>query len=429
MAELMLSENERIRFDIPKSWTVLTDFSIRQLPVPNITKLMEDRIDNPINTKRLEELIKPNHNVVILIDDYTRATPHQIILSFIVNKLEKIGLKKQNINIIVASGTHSHLDRNSLENIYGKKFVREYNFTQHDSKSDKLVKFTQLSDGTPVKINPLVAKSDFCIGIGVLEPHPFNGFGGGGKIIFPGVVDYYSIVRHHGMNYLKGCGPGNITKTNYFYNEINAVAEKSKLQFIINFILNEKHEAIDIVAGNPFEAFIAGVELVKKYYGINVQEEADITITSGYPYDVLTQTLKPISTAWLGTKEGGEVIIVAKVKRGPELEILDNFREIFAKYKNTKELLNDFIKNKLPMPGAPIDMNVVFAFVMDFNSKVRVTYVTKDLDKSEVTKLGFQYASSIKEAIARSYEKNQYAKVNIYREGGFIIPLKIKTLL
>jgi nickel-dependent lactate racemase len=429
MPEIILSASEKRNFEIPKGWTVLNDFSPKEVPVREVNELMEDRIGNPIGSRRLEDFIRAGDRVVLLIDDYTRSTPHEIALSFMTNKLKDIGVQKQDLDIIVASATHTHAEEKELGKIYGEAVYKEFGIRQHNCRADDMVEFAKLSDGTSVKINALVAKADVCIGIGVLEPHPFNGFGGGYKIIFPGVVDYESIVRHHGVNFLKGCGPGNIGQSNYFFQEIKAVGEKSPLQFVINFIVNEKEEPIEIVAGHPLEAYMKGVELVKEFYGTEVEEEADITITSAYPYDVVTQTFKPISTAYLGTKEGGEVILGARVSRGPELEMLDHFERVCHTYEDARGYLEDFQMNKLAIPGAPIDMNIALAYVMCFNSKLRVTYASEDMTKEEVEKLGFEHARSVQEAIERSFSRNPSAKVNIYSVGGLVLPLKEKNIL
>jgi nickel-dependent lactate racemase len=44
--------------------------------------------------------------------------------------------------------------------------------------------------GTEVSINAEVMKSDLKIAIGGIVPHGMTGFGGGGKIILPGVASF-----------------------------------------------------------------------------------------------------------------------------------------------------------------------------------------------------------------------------------------------
>ena len=53
------------------------------------------------------------------------------------------------------------------------------------------------SSGVPLYINDEVLSADLKIGIGSVLPHSFNGFGGGGKIILPGVAGMESIYRNH----------------------------------------------------------------------------------------------------------------------------------------------------------------------------------------------------------------------------------------
>ena len=91
--------------------------------------------------------------------------------------------------------------------------------------------------------------------------------------------------------------------------------------------------------------------------------------------------------------------------------------------------LEDFQMNKLAIPGAPIDMNIALAYVMCFNSKLRVTYASENMTKEEVEKLGFEHARSVEEAIERSFSRNPSAKVNIYSVGGLVLPLKEKNIL
>ena len=123
------------------------------------------------------------------------------------------------------------------------------------------------------------------------------------------------------------------------------------------------------------------------------------------------------------------MILAAKVTRGPELAILDHFAEISKRYASARDLLDDFNANKLPIPGAPIDMNIVFPYIMDFSAKLEITYVTKDLNPEEVKKMGFHYASSVQAAIDACHKTQKHATVNIYSLGGLVIPLNDKCLL
>lgn len=73
-----------------------------------------------------------------------------------------------------------------------------------DCHAPDLVPIGRLGDGTEVRNNRLAHAADFRLGIGSIFPHPLNGFGGGGKILFPGIADYDSIFTHHLRHAFRG---------------------------------------------------------------------------------------------------------------------------------------------------------------------------------------------------------------------------------
>ena len=50
--------------------------------VPDQTRVVQEAMENPIDTERLEDLLKPGQSVVIMVDDITRPTPAAKIPSF-----------------------------------------------------------------------------------------------------------------------------------------------------------------------------------------------------------------------------------------------------------------------------------------------------------------------------------------------------------
>ena len=84
-----------------------------------------------------------------------------------------------------------------MEEALGREIVRSYPVFNHDCHAPDLVPVGRLRTGQVVKINRLVWEADYRIGVGSIFPHPMNGFGGGAKILFPGVADFDSILVHH----------------------------------------------------------------------------------------------------------------------------------------------------------------------------------------------------------------------------------------
>ena len=70
-------------------------------------EIIRDAIENPIGSPKLEEIIKPGQSVCIVVPDVTRlwARP-SVIVHILVEKLEKIGVKDEDILFISGVGTH-----------------------------------------------------------------------------------------------------------------------------------------------------------------------------------------------------------------------------------------------------------------------------------------------------------------------------------
>ena len=70
---------------------------------------------------------------------------------------------------------------------------------QHDSRDDSsLVEVGTLATGEPVRLNRAAVEADLLIAVSMVQHHYFAGFGGGPKLVFPGVAGYAEIRRTTG---------------------------------------------------------------------------------------------------------------------------------------------------------------------------------------------------------------------------------------
>ena len=64
------------------------------------------QLDNPIDSKPLEEIVKPGETVLIVVPDATRQTASGQIVNLLVRRLIANGTMPFNISIIFATGIH-----------------------------------------------------------------------------------------------------------------------------------------------------------------------------------------------------------------------------------------------------------------------------------------------------------------------------------
>ena len=418
--------NENRYFTLPPDWKILTfalfhDHSARE----NVERLTKDRLSNPTEGAPLEERVSPSDRIAILIEDQTRNSPKKDILWALLEELSKAQIPQDHISVILALGTHRKLSSAEMEDVYGKGPVRDYAFFNHDCHSPDLVQIGELRSGTPVKINRGAYESTFKIGIGSIFPHPMNGFGGGGKILFPGVSNFEAILEHHlRYSFREGAELG-VLGRNPFYEEVCAMSEAAGLDFIINSVLDHNDTLYDLVCGDPVEAHLAGIDVCKKIISQKFQKRADLTIISSFPYFEGMQLMKPLAPASIITKKGGVIILAAHCSFPfPDIYV-EGCEKFRMKYGDAlkKNVLEFFGNNRrIIEEGAP-EFNMSMAQALLALDEYRVIFVTEDIPREIIEKIGFIYAEDLNQAFRISEKFVKNPEVHVVPSGGVILPV------
>ena len=278
-------------------------------------------IRNPIDGPPLSDLAKPGDRVVIVHTDITRATPNDRILPPLLAELESAGVRREDITLLNALGTHRPQTPDELARMLGHAVVANYRCLQHDGNDDaNLVALGKTRFGHDVRINRTFAQADVTILTGFIEPHFFAGFSGGPKGILPSIAGAESVLTNHGADMI---GHPNatwgVTHTNPIWEEMLEAAQMARPSFLLNVALNRDRQITAIFAGAMLAAHEQGCRFVKAHAMARVAEPFDIVITSnsGYPLDQnLYQTIKGVSAAAQIVRPGGTIIAVAECSDG-----------------------------------------------------------------------------------------------------------------
>lgn len=416
--------HEKLYFNVPESWNVLTLASFDDHPVSvDVRKLAVNAINKPVDSPSIDISIASSDKIAILIEDNTRNSPKKHLLRVLLDYLDNISIPSDAISIIVALGTHRPLSHGELEDTYGRDIVRRYSFYNHDCKADDLVPVGRLKSGTTVKINRLAYEADFRIGIGSIFPHPLNGFGGGGKILFPGIANFDAVLEHHLKYSFRDTVLGRLDG-NLFYEEVSSMAKAGKLDFIVNSVLDHNDNLYDVVAGNPVAAHRTGAGICKKIITKEFKQQSDVTIISAFPYTQAAQLMKPLEPASIITRESGVIILAGKCTSRFLPEYLDTCKEFREKYRgNQKEaLFNCFDSNQPVIRDSAPESNMSLAQVILAVENYRVILFSKEVPCEDAEKLGFIHAATIEDAVEISKQFVENPSVNIVPSGGVIIP-------
>jgi nickel-dependent lactate racemase len=415
---------EKRQFSLPKSWNLIS--AEDKPPIPGVTDPIQEirrALDHPIGSPKIEELARPGMDVVLLFDDLQRPTPVHLALPEILNRLNHAGIPDERITAICAIGTHPIP---TLEQL--KKKVGEIAFSRlqgrifsHDPHASDNVIIGRTHRGTLVEVNRYVAFADLIIGVGECMPHPIAGFGGGNKIVMPGVCSYRSVASHHFTWMRHRNSRVNLLDGNSFYEEILDAGRISRLSFKLDFIINEKKEVVRTFAGDPDAEHREASKFSASLYTVPLSKLADITITSAYPLEVGVQATKALTMAGFCTRSGGAILWVAPQKEaGPILPLIKEMGSSESAADFHRRLIEGNVPDHLKSFGISYIMQVVY--FKELAEKFSVHHVTEGLSPEQVKMMKFSYATELQKAIDRISSEIPKADVAIFPSGGNIIP-------
>ncbi len=416
--------NKKLDFSFPKGWNLISNQEKPPvLAVADAVKEIRRALDHPIGSPKIEDLARPGMDVVLLFDDLQRPTPAHLALPEILNRLNRAGIPDTRISGLCAMGTHPAPTSEQIEKKVGKEvFTRlKDRISCHDPRSLENVIIGKTHRGTIVEINPRVAFADLIIGVGECMPHPVAGYGGGCKIIMPGVCSYRSVADHHFTWMRHRNSKVNVMDGNSFYEEIADAGRLSRLAFKLDFIINEKKEVIRAFAGDPVEEHKEAARYAASLYLVPLPKMADVTIASAFPLEIGVQATKALTMAGFCTRAGGAIIWVAPQKEaGPIMPLIKEMGSPESAGDFHRRLIQGNIPDHLRSFGISYIMQVVY--FKEMAEKFDVVHVTEGLSQEQVQMMKFSYSSNIQEAVNQISKKMPQADVALFPSGGNIIP-------
>lgn len=292
--------------------------------VPGLTDeraALQNALRNPINSGSLAGKVKASDKVVIVHSDITRATPNDRILPVILAELEAAGVKRQNIILMNALGTHRPQTDAELRMMLGDRIVDEYCCRQHNAFDDDiLMPMGHTKLGHPVRVNKHYLEADVRILTGFIEPHFFAGFSGGPKGVLPALAGAESVMTNHGRYMIANARAAwGITEGNPIWEEMREVALLTDPTFLLNVTLNVNKQITGVFAGEMLAAHAEGCRFVRDQAMVGVDAPYDVVVTtnSGYPLDQnLYQCVKGMSAARQIVDKGGAIVMAGACQDG-----------------------------------------------------------------------------------------------------------------
>jgi nickel-dependent lactate racemase len=285
--------------------------------LPDEPEAIRRALRDPSGVPPLRELVGRGDQVVVVHSDITRPMPNDRVLPVLLTELEGAGVRREDITLLNALGTHRRQTPEELAGMLGQEIVDRYRCLQHDAWDDEnLVSLGHTSFGHPVRVNRTYLEADVKILTGFIEPHFFAGFSGGPKGVLPSIAGADSVLTNHGAKMVgHPQATWGVTQGNPIWEEMLEVALRTEPTFLLNVTLNRGREITGMFAGDLRQAHAAGCDFCRGSAMVPVPHFFDIVVTtnSGYPLDLnLYQAVKGMSAAARVVCQGGSIIIAAE---------------------------------------------------------------------------------------------------------------------
>jgi len=390
-------------------------------PVRDSYAEIEKALNNPVGSKSLDEIVKPDNTVAIVVDDITRATPTHLMLPPLLNQLNKAGVKDGNITVIFACGSHRPVTPEEMKKLIGEEILNRIKAVNHDYKAKDLVFLGKTKTfGTKVYVNRIFAEADVKIPTGDVGLHYYAGYGGGRKSVLPGVSGAETIQHNH-ANLLHPKARTGVLEENPVHQDMVEAARLAKVDFILNVVTNSKQEIVQAFAGDIEQAFNEGVKVVDEMYKVPIEQRADIVVVSsgGHPLDInLYQAYKGIDNALNAVKRNGVIILVAECPEGHGNEV---FYDWTVKFKTLKEMERE-VKRHFVLGGHKS------YYLLKALQRVKIILVSVMPDYLAVNVFNLKTAQAVNDALRDAFDlAGTNAKVWAMPHGNLTLPV-MKTV-
>ncbi|MBI5592609.1 MAG: DUF2088 domain-containing protein [Deltaproteobacteria bacterium] len=309
--------------------TELVEFHFLRAPKMLTVRDMTPQMDEERFGRRLTAYLNQEtldlRGPAIVVADKTRLCGYPQYLPLLLDSLEMKGAEKDAISIHIAYGTHERQSDDECRRVYGPAYER-CRWVHHCC--DDAVGFVTLGKtrrGTPVRFRSDCLAASCIITFGAISHHYFAGYGGGRKLLFPGLGEKKAIYANHGLfldqkmrSLAPGCQPG-VLDGNPLAEDLAEYEAFRPADMAIHGILDSHGRVCDLLIGRGTGHFRKACAAHGAFCEMQVADRFEGVLAScgGFPKDInFIQSHKAIHNAAAFVRDGGWLIVLAQCRDG-----------------------------------------------------------------------------------------------------------------
>jgi nickel-dependent lactate racemase len=383
-----------------------------QVPIGDESDTIRRAIENPAGAKRFSEFISDAKDLLVIVNDATRPTPTERVLTILNEDLEG-----KDVSFIVATGIHRAPTEEEYRQIFGEHLDRYRDrIHAHDARNaEDMVHLGTSKNGTEMRVNRLGVEAHKILIISSVEPHYFAGYTGGRKSFLPGIAAFETIEQNHKLALKPEAQALRLEGNPVHEDMIDALKVVDKEVFAINTVLDPEHRIYAASAGDIHRSLEEATRKANEVFAARIPEKAEVVVSVvKFPGDIdLYQAQKGIDNAKHALLDGGILILVAKCRMGIGEE---SFFDLLSSADSPDGALKKIEEGyKLGYHKAAKMAEV---------GQWAQTWAVTDLEPGLLEKIFIRSCDSLQKAVDDALsEKGDAARVLFLLDGGLIVPL------
>ncbi len=289
--------------------------------------LVARAVDEPVDAPPLVEVASRAKTVAIVLPDGTRPAAANVYLLPLIARLARAGITPDRIRLVIARGIHPATPRARVETLLGREMMSLFRPVQSAPSTPEMnVTIADDPELGEVRIHRHVAEADLVLLTGGVIPHHLAGFGGGPKLLVPGVAQKETVLAAHRLTLDALVRPdGSIrsgagsTEGNSFYAALLRVVRTFGKAWALNVVLDSNGAIAAAAAGEVGAAHARAIERYKSLYELPDPAPAGLVIagSTGGPSADLIQCHKALLQAAAWARPGAPIVWAAPADQGP----------------------------------------------------------------------------------------------------------------
>jgi len=351
--------------------------------------------EDAIYSYSLNETIEDANKILIILPDVTRKSGAEVILPDLIAEIER---QKKEFSFIIAIGTHRKQTGEENRKVLTPEIYDKYKdkIIEHDCDNYDEHDFYGITKRkTTVLINKAYRAHDTIITIGSVSYHYFAGYGGGRKLIVPGIASKKTIMANHkhALDPMKKIRHEKAITGNLRNNPVHddlvecvMIARATHNFFAINTILNSDGEICAVTGGDLFMSHLKAAEILDEYSKVETGKKYDLLILSagGFPKDInMVQAQKSLDRITPMLADNAKVIFFAECRDGYGNSYFEEFFDRADSQTMLSELLLDY------------QINRQTAYNLKSKLEKFDVYLYSSFDDADAERMGFKKLESI----------------------------------